>query len=173
MACLDMYNSDHHKSLHRRAPASPRISFSSDFVDIQQSLKHQERSAAAPAPVSSSSDFEFSVSNYSMMSADELFFEGRLLPFKDSHRTATTLREELLVEEEEEDDDVSNQRPSTGRWKGFLGLKKSHNASKKGGRNDGSSGSRNGEDGKRAFGWSPSSGTRANSSEVQNEEGSN
>ncbi|KAG7011196.1 hypothetical protein SDJN02_27994, partial [Cucurbita argyrosperma subsp. argyrosperma] len=73
MACLDMYNSDH-KSLHHRAPASPRISFSSDFVDIQQSLKRQEqRSCAAPGPVSSS-DFEFSVSNYSMMTADELFF---------------------------------------------------------------------------------------------------
>ncbi|KGN62010.1 uncharacterized protein LOC101205218 [Cucumis sativus] len=175
MACLDMYNSDH-KSLHRRAPAtSPRISFSSDFVDIQQSLKYQEQRSAAP-PVSSSSDFEFSVSNYNMMTADELFFEGRLLPYKDSNRTATTLREELLVEEEEgedEDDNDASQRPtSRGRWKGFLGLKKSHNnASKKGCRNDGSSSSRDVSSGKRPFGWSSSSSsTRANSShQVQNE----
>ncbi|KAG6571431.1 uncharacterized protein LOC111456619 [Cucurbita moschata] len=162
MACLDMYNSDH-KSLHHRAPASPRISFSSDFVDIQQSLKRQEqRSCAAPGPVSSS-DFEFSVSNYSMMTADELFFEGRLLPFKDSHRAATTLRDELLVEEEEEEDEEENdvsQRPSRGSWKGFLGLKKSQNASKK------ASG------GKRSLGWSPSPSTTANSSQVQNEGGS-
>lgn len=173
MACLDMYNSDH-KSLHRRAPAtSPRISFSSDFVDIQQSLKYQEQRSAAP-PVSSSSDFEFSVSNYNMMTADELFFEGRLLPYKDSNRTVTTLREELLVEEEEGDDEDDNddasQRPTSrpGRWKGFLGLKKSHNnnASKKGCRNDGSSGSRDVSGGKRPFGWSSSSSsTRANSSQ--------
>ncbi|XP_038902682.1 uncharacterized protein LOC120089319 [Benincasa hispida] len=181
MACLDMYNNSDHKSLHRRAPASsPRISFSSDFVDIQQSLKHQEqRSAAAPAPVSSSSDFEFSVSNYNMMTADELFFEGRLLPYKDTNRTATTLRDELLIEEEEGDEDDDNdalQRPtSRGRWKGFLGLKKSqNNASKKGCRNDGSSGSRDVGGGKRSFGWSSSSpSTRANSShQVQNAGGS-
>lgn len=180
MACLDMYNSDH-KPLHRRAPASsPRISFSSDFIDIQQSLKHQEqRSGAAPPPVSSSSDFEFSVSNYSMMPADELFFEGRLLPYKDSNRAANTLRDELLVEEEEEDDeenendnDDASQRPSSrGRWKGFLGLKKSHNnGSKKGCRNDGSSGSREVGNGKRPFGWSSSSpSSRANSSHQVNQ----
>ena len=48
-------------------------------------------------------DFEFSVSKYSVVSVDELFFKGRLLPFKDKHgssssqmqRTTTTLREEL------------------------------------------------------------------------------
>ncbi|KAE8672606.1 hypothetical protein F3Y22_tig00111837pilonHSYRG00714 [Hibiscus syriacus] len=34
----------------------------------------QERNSREAPPVSS--DFEFSVSNYSMMSADELFFKG-------------------------------------------------------------------------------------------------
>ncbi|XP_062102045.1 uncharacterized protein LOC133810465 [Humulus lupulus] len=144
MACLDMYNSDHkghhhhhHLLHHNYAPVSPRISFSNDFADsqhvIRQELRAASRSEEAP-PVSS--DFEFSVTNHSMMSgADELFFKGRLLPFKEtttsssSQRTTTTLRDELLAGDE---DDVT-LRPSKGtgstRWKSFLGLKKAHNGS--------------------------------------------
>ncbi|KAK6258514.1 hypothetical protein QQP08_000966 [Theobroma cacao] len=134
MACLDMYNSEH-KGHHHCAPMSPRISFSNDFVETQQILK-QERSARE-APVSS--DFEFSVTNYSMMSADELFFKGKLLPFKDncSNQMQRTLREELLVED---DDDNVTLRPPKGstRWKGFLGLKRTHIGSKKAGKSEGS-----------------------------------
>jgi hypothetical protein len=111
---------------------SPRISFSNDFVDIQQAATRQERSSRdAPA----SSDFEFSVTNYSMMSgADELFFKGRLLPFKDNYNNqmqrTTTLRDELLVDD---DDKHVSMRPPKGstRWKGLLGLKKTHIGSKK------------------------------------------
>lgn len=171
-----MYNSDYNSGHYRRAPASPRISFSSDFVDIQQSLRQQEqqqqqRSASATA-AASSSDFEFSVSNYSMMPADELLFQGRLLPFKDSHKGSTTLRDELLLEHDEENDDVSPLPSRPGRWKGFLGLKKSHNnnnASKNPCRNHGSSTSTRDivADGKRPFGWSSSTGTRANSYQVK------
>ncbi|KAJ7952866.1 SKI/DACH domain-containing protein 1 [Quillaja saponaria] len=131
MACLDMYNSEHKG--HHCAPMSPRISFSNDFVDTQLVIKPERSSREAPV----SSDFEFCVSNYSMMSADELFFKGRLLPFKDNcnnqmQRTTTTLREELLAGDEDEDKDFS-QRPPKGstRWKGLLGLKRSHIGSKK------------------------------------------
>lgn len=129
MALLDMYNSEHNKG-HHCAPMSPRISFSNDFVDIQQASKQERSFRDAPA----SSDFEFSVTNYSMMSADELFFKGRLLPFKDNYNNqmqrTTTLRDELLVGDD--DDDVS-RRPPKGptRWKGLLGLKKPHIGSKK------------------------------------------
>lgn len=82
------------------------------------------------APVSS--DFEFSVTNYSMMSADELFSQGRLLPLKESSNNQfqkTTLRDELMVED---DRDFSLRPPkSSTKWKGFLGLKKSHIGSRK------------------------------------------
>ncbi|KAJ1395587.1 hypothetical protein SESBI_33275 [Sesbania bispinosa] len=149
MACLDMYNSEHkghhhHHHHHLCAPVSPRISFSNDFVDTQQATK-QERSTRSDAPAVSS-DFEFSVTNYSMMSADELFFKGRLLPFKDNcnnmqvQRPITTLREELLVDDDEYQD--FSLRPPKGtstRWKGFLGLRKSHIGSKKVDKNEGSS----------------------------------
>ncbi|XP_019182816.1 PREDICTED: uncharacterized protein LOC109177803 [Ipomoea nil] len=142
-----MYNnhssSDHNKPLGAAPPImSPRISFSNDFVEssnggaaahhhYQQLIKNYR-----DAPVSS--DFEFCVSNYSAMtmSADELFSKGRLLPYKETgaaaaapnHHKTTTLKDELLVE----DDDVSLKPPkSPTRWKGLLGLRKSHIGSKK------------------------------------------
>ncbi|KAE8686019.1 B3 domain-containing protein [Hibiscus syriacus] len=125
-----MYNDSEHKSRRRRhhhhcAPMSPRISFSNDFVETQQIMQQERSSREAPV----SSDFEFSVSNYSMMSADELFFKGKLLPFKDNggNQMQRTLREELLVGD---DDDNVTLRPPKGststRWKGFLSLKRNH-----------------------------------------------
>ncbi|XP_028760488.1 uncharacterized protein LOC114737335 [Neltuma alba] len=141
MACLEMYNSEHkgHHHLHC-PPISPRISFSNDFVDSQHaSIIHQERSSR-DAPVSS--DFEFSVSSYSMMSADELFSKGRILPFKDTQmqRTTTTLREELLVDDDDEYEHFSLRPPKgpSTSWKGFLGLRKSHIGSKKADKSEGS-----------------------------------
>ncbi|KAI5319340.1 hypothetical protein L3X38_039048 [Prunus dulcis] len=149
MACLDMYNSEHkgHGGHHPFAPMSPRISFSNDFADAQHAIKHERSSREAPV----SSDFEFSVTNYSMMSADELFCKGRLLPFKDScsssssskqmQRSTTTLRDELL-HGEDHDDEVSSRPPkgssSSTRWKGLLGRKRAHIGSKKAHKNDGS-----------------------------------
>ncbi|GAB4848964.1 hypothetical protein Ancab_003778 [Ancistrocladus abbreviatus] len=155
MACLDMYNSEHKAPSGSSrgggdgAPMSPRISFSNDFVDphSQGSFIKQER-ANREAPVST--DFEFSVTNYSMMSADELFFKGRLLPLKDScsnnnnqmqrTNTITTLREELLVDDDEDDDYGFSRKPPKGsstRWKGFMGLRKPHIGSRKLEKNDG------------------------------------
>ncbi|KAF4401895.1 hypothetical protein CsatB_024345 [Cannabis sativa] len=139
MACLEMYNSDHkahhhHHLLHHHnypPPVSPRISFSNDFADSHQ-LINQHHLRPTPPP---SSDFEFSVTDHSMMSgADELFFKGRLLPFKQttpssSHRPTTTLRDELLAGDEDRDVTLRPSKGSTGstRWKSFLGLKKAHN----------------------------------------------
>lgn len=139
MACLEMYNQNpEHKGVGAGAPPmSPRISFSNDFVESSRSHSHQQiRAAYRDAPVSS--DFEFSVSNYSMMSADELFFKGRLLPLKEScssssnFQKTTTLRDELQNEEEDESENISLRPPKNPtRWRGFLGLRKSHIGSKK------------------------------------------
>ena len=150
MACLDMYNNSehkrddnhhHHHHNHQIAPMSPRISFSNDFVDVQQAMKQQEQRASRSDAPAVSSDFEFSVTNYSMMSADELFFKGRLLSYKDNcnnqmmqqRATTTTLKEELLTNDDECDQGFSLKPPkaSSTRWKGLLGLRKTHIGSKK------------------------------------------
>ncbi|KAK6116244.1 hypothetical protein DH2020_050040 [Rehmannia glutinosa] len=151
MACLEMYNQKNpeHKSAGA-PPMSPRISFSNDFVETSHSnsisnsshsnskqLRANNNNAYRDAPVSS--DFEFSVSNYSMMSADELFFKGRLLPLKEScgassnfQKTTTTLRDELLQNNDGNEDSFSLRPPKNPtRWRGFLGLRKSHIGSKK------------------------------------------
>ncbi|KAF8405046.1 hypothetical protein HHK36_009943 [Tetracentron sinense] len=133
MACLDMFNTDH-QGLY--TPMSPRISFSNGFLDTQQTIKH-ERSSRSEAPVSS--DFEFSVTNNTMITADELFSKGRLLPFKDNctnQLQKMTLRDELLIDE---DDDNVSPRPPKGsiRWKGLLGLKRNHIVSRKADKSDG------------------------------------
>lgn len=134
MACLDMYNSEHKGHC---PPMSPRISFSNDLVDSQQIIKQERSSREAPV----STDFEFSVSNYSMMSADELFFKGRLLPFKDngSNQMQRTIRDELLADDDE--NEVSPRPPKgSTRWKGLLGLKRSHAGSRKVDKSEGSVG---------------------------------
>lgn len=148
MACLEMYNNSSlppHSHPHSQAsspsppPLSPRISFSNDFVESHNS--HHFSRSEAPASL----DFEFSVSNSNMLtSADELFSKGKLLPFKDGNGSGSgncnsqmqrTLRDQLLVN----DDDIFSLKPpkagssssSSNRWKGFLGLRKSHIGSKK------------------------------------------
>lgn len=141
-----MYNSDYN-GVGGGAPMSPRISFSNDFVEAhsQGNIIRQER-CNRDTPIST--DFEFSVSGYSMMTADELFSKGRLLPLKQragsSNATAngstTTLRDELLVEDDGNDSGRGFAlKPPKGanRWKSFLGLRKSHIGSKKQEKNDG------------------------------------
>ncbi|KZV47524.1 hypothetical protein F511_14596 [Dorcoceras hygrometricum] len=135
MACLEMYNQNsEHKSLGA-PPMSPRISFSIDFVEpSSHSHSHSARDPYRDAPVSS--DFAFSVSNYSMMTADELFSKGRILPYKDGGNAsqflkATTLRDELQINEEEDGDFSSRPPKNPTRWRGFLGLRKPHIGSRK------------------------------------------
>ncbi|KAF5180467.1 membrane-associated kinase regulator-like protein [Thalictrum thalictroides] len=116
MACLDMFNTDHQGLC---TPMSPRISFSNDFIDTNTHADHLNSREILTPPLASSEQFEFSVSKYTMMPADELFFKGTLLPFK-----KTTLRDELLVDEE----DVSVRPPKVPtKWKEFWGLKKTSN----------------------------------------------
>uniref|UniRef100_A0A7N0UKU8 Uncharacterized protein n=1 Tax=Kalanchoe fedtschenkoi TaxID=63787 RepID=A0A7N0UKU8_KALFE len=113
----------HNPEQHKAVLMSPRISFSNDFVESQQ-LRREQIQAAPPV----SSDFEFSVASDSMMSADELFCKGQLLPFK--QKAATTLRDELLHDDEDEDDGITtacSSRPPKGsstKWKGILGFNK-------------------------------------------------
>lgn len=114
----------------------PRISFSNDFADTAElsSVKHENIYREAPV----SSDFEFSVKNYTMTSADDIIFEGMLLPLK-ANSKKTTLKEELLVDDDDNKYEHMFSRPpkSLGRWKERLGLKKAHIVSKKFNKNDG------------------------------------
>ncbi|KAL6572940.1 hypothetical protein OROHE_002416 [Orobanche hederae] len=109
-------------------PMSPRISFSNDHH------QHQVRAAAAYREAPVSSDFQFPVRKHSMMSADELFSKGRLLPSKESccssssnsqkTTNTTTLRDELPNENE---GSFSIMRPPSNKnptsWRGLLGIR--------------------------------------------------
>ncbi|KAF6139083.1 hypothetical protein GIB67_010809 [Kingdonia uniflora] len=91
---------------------------------------HKHERNTSPA-VSSSSDFEFSVTNHNMMAADELFSRGKLLPFKDNCNNnrfqKMTLRDELLIEDN--DNAASSRPPKSNSWKERLGLKRSNKGS--------------------------------------------
>ncbi|CAA0840949.1 Unknown protein [Striga hermonthica] len=125
-------NHAEHKPGGAPPAASPRISFSNDFIEAGGSRVGAYRDA----PVS---DFEFSVGGYSMMTADELFFKGRLLPLKEGSAANTaagrTLRDELENGGDEEGDGGGgfSLRPpkNPAKWRGFWGLRKSNIGSKK------------------------------------------
>ncbi|KAL8528673.1 hypothetical protein ACS0TY_006210 [Phlomoides rotata] len=102
------------KKADEKAPMmSPRISFSNDFAESS----HNNKGAYTDAPVSS--DFEFSVNNYSMMSADELFSKGKILPLKPK---TTTLRDELRSQVDEFSSSKPPKNPT--RLRAFLGLRR-------------------------------------------------
>ncbi|CAL9092037.1 unnamed protein product [Musa acuminata var. zebrina] len=119
-------------------PISPRISFSCDFVV-------ERPTARVPGPPPDP-NFEFAVGSHPMIAADQLFFEGRLLPLKDncpsgSRRSVTTLRDELRTAGE--GGGQQRERPSKGpiKWKELLGLKKPRgSAAKKIDKSEGPSG---------------------------------
>ncbi|XP_044470446.1 uncharacterized protein LOC123207124 [Mangifera indica] len=162
-----MYNSEHKGHC---SPMSPRISFSNDFAESQYMMKQERSTREAPV----SSDFEFSVTNDSMMSADELFFKGKLLPFKDNcnNQMHRTLREELRAEED--DDSQVSLKPPKGystRWKGFLGLRRTHIGSKKAEKSDGAIGKAD-ESKKSIFAHEDAHVTTNTSKELPNEGGS-
>ncbi|KAM1002809.1 hypothetical protein ACFX2I_003216 [Malus domestica] len=114
----------------------PRISFSNDFADTQQAIKHESSYREAPV----SSDFEFSVDNFGMISADEIIFKGTLLPLKDNSANnqlgnkTTTLRDELLADDEDYGDLLPRATNSLNRWKERLGLKRAQIVQKNGDR---------------------------------------
>ncbi|ESQ53682.1 hypothetical protein EUTSA_v10027139mg [Eutrema salsugineum] len=98
--------------------AEPRISFSSGFAATKnEMIKYKE------ASVSSDDDFEFGVKNFSMITADEIFFDGMILPLKEETNTTkrmSTLREELS--EGDDDSPRSKSKGSSGWWRERLGL---------------------------------------------------
>jgi hypothetical protein len=122
MPCTNMFNTEQQQSLWTSSSMDPRISFSNDFADIQQPTKHENIYREAPV----SSEFEFCAENYAMISADEVFFQGMLLPVKNGCSTnqqrKMTLRDELLSV----DDDYEEvfPRKNSSRWRERLGLKK-------------------------------------------------
>ncbi|CAA2934612.1 Hypothetical predicted protein [Olea europaea subsp. europaea] len=128
MACLNLVKNEQQQGLY-----NPRISFSNDFADPQPVMKQGNSYREAPV----SSDFEFSISNNTMISADELFSKGKLLPLKENCTKTTTLRDELLVGDD--DDDYENASPrlakGTSLWRERLGLKRSPIVPKKADKN--------------------------------------
>ncbi|KAL7590802.1 uncharacterized protein LOC111895685 [Lactuca sativa] len=108
MACLNMQlNNDQQQG----GFLGPRISFSNDFCDTQQTATNTKHTTSyREAPVTS--DFEFSVPCLSSNSADELFFKAKVLPLKEK---VVTLRDELLSANDD-DDDIFLPK-SSGWWK--------------------------------------------------------
>ncbi|KAJ8766468.1 hypothetical protein K2173_022527 [Erythroxylum novogranatense] len=134
-------------------PSSPRISFSSEFLDENfisstpnpQAEKDEENMDRDKAR---NPEFEFlssNMSSHNMLTADELFFEGKLLPFWQMQYSEKLSRisiktkeskgreEEGLAEVNKEEtrvswlvDDEQSPRPPTCTvlWKELLNLKK-------------------------------------------------
>ncbi|XP_068660035.1 uncharacterized protein [Aristolochia californica] len=128
------------------AASAPRISFSGDFINGQIVISKE----SSKPPVACSPDFEFLAgdSEISMLPADELFFEGRVLPFwraqcaEKLSNINITLKQTAQREEEEKpkggvnwfvDEDPSPRPPKcTVLWKELLKLKKQHSAATEG-----------------------------------------
>ncbi|XP_059649662.1 uncharacterized protein LOC132295386 [Cornus florida] len=128
--------------------SSPRISFSTDFFDeedfISIKLSSQTEREHEKAPEKTcNNEFEFVCSNFTsqtaIRTADELFSQGKLLPFRQTQHSEkpnkTSLKmggvEEKEVKKEESkvswfmDDDPSPRPPKcTVLWKELLRLKK-------------------------------------------------
>ncbi|KAK6136897.1 hypothetical protein DH2020_029342 [Rehmannia glutinosa] len=117
MACLNMFNNEQHYNT-----MGPRISFSNDFADSQQPIKLENSYREAPV----SSEFEFFVPNNTMISADQLFFKGKMVPLRENCAKTTTLRDELLNGGDDYEDVSPRLAKGTSRWKEMLGLKRSH-----------------------------------------------
>ncbi|XP_059632535.1 uncharacterized protein LOC132275144 [Cornus florida] len=130
--------------------ASPRISFSADFLDDKNFISispdsRTKKDRETERERTRNADFEFlssSLTSQTMITADELFFEGKLLPFweiqhseKLNNINLKTEHAENGVEEEEVkegskvswfmDEDPSPRPPKcTVLWKELLRLKK-------------------------------------------------
>ncbi|KAG5223017.1 hypothetical protein OIU76_014025 [Salix suchowensis] len=127
-------------------PSSPRISFSADFLDDKNFISispspQAEKDKETEREKSRNAEFEFlssKMSSQAMLTADELFYEGRLLPFwqmqhseklnKISLKSKKAEEEEVIKEEPRiwfVDDDPSPRPPKcTVLWKELLRLKK-------------------------------------------------
>lgn len=129
--------------------SSPRISFSAEFLDEKNFISISpnsllvEKGEGMEIEKARNGDFEFLSSNASshpMLTADELFFEGKLLPFWQMQHSEKLNKISLKAKDEEEeevnkeestrvnwfvDDDPSPRPPKcTVLWKELLRLKK-------------------------------------------------
>ncbi|XVE49182.1 hypothetical protein DITRI_Ditri01bG0061800 [Diplodiscus trichospermus] len=132
-----MFNSEQQQQGLFTSTMDPRISFSNDFADPHQGIKYESNYREAPVSLD---NFEFSVKNYAMIPADEIFFKGTLLPLKgnngaDQQGRKLTLRDTLLVDDDD-DDSFPRLQKGSGWWKERLGLKRTNLVSKKGDRID-------------------------------------
>ncbi|XWS09007.1 hypothetical protein CRYUN_Cryun40dG0048600 [Craigia yunnanensis] len=113
--------------------SSPRISFSADFIDennfiyinphSQNQEKEQEKDQMEIKDRDKArvADFEFlssNVSSHAMLTADELFFEGKLLPFWQTQHSKKLNKISLKTKdaEEEEEEEVINKEESRVSW---------------------------------------------------------
>lgn len=127
--------------------SSPRISFSAEFLDDKNFISispspQAEKDKETERERARNAEFEFlssKMSSQTMLTADELFYEGRLLPFwqmqhseklnKVSLKTKNAEEEGEVIKEEPRvwfvDDDPSPRPPKcTVLWKELLRLKK-------------------------------------------------
>ncbi|XP_061976790.1 uncharacterized protein LOC133697963 [Populus nigra] len=130
-------------------PSSPRISFSADFLHDKNFIPispnpQAEKDGEAEREKARNAEFEFlssKMSSQTMLTADELFFEGRLLPFWQMQHSEKLNKISLKTKEAEEgegeemskeeprvwfvDEDPSPRPPKcTVLWKELLRLKK-------------------------------------------------
>ncbi|XP_044487205.1 uncharacterized protein LOC123212199 [Mangifera indica] len=125
----------------------PRISFSAEFLDENSFISispHSETSEKDQEKPRINAEFEFLSNNngssHTMLTADELFFEGKLLPFWQTHHSEQLNKISLKPKDAEKevnkeaaenraswlvDDDPSPRPPKcTVLWKELLRLKK-------------------------------------------------
>lgn len=109
------------------APSSPRISFSAEFLDESNFISispnsEDERDQEKQRERARNAEFEFLSSNVSsntMITADELFFEGKLLPFWQMQHLEKLSKISLKAkdgEEEEEEEEEVNKEESRVNW---------------------------------------------------------
>ncbi|RDX75412.1 hypothetical protein CR513_44700, partial [Mucuna pruriens] len=105
------------------APSSPRISFSAEFLDennfisISPSAEYERDQEKERERARNAAEFEFLSNNASnnntVLTADELFFEGKLLPFWQMQHLEKLNKISLKSEEEEEEVAASNKEDSS------------------------------------------------------------
>ncbi|KAK1387778.1 Chromatin remodeling 8 [Heracleum sosnowskyi] len=97
--------------------SSPRISFSSDFLDETNFIPSIKTSQEQEKPREKTFEF-LSSNNHAMLPADELFFEGKLLPYWQMHHEIKkiTLRSEEGPKAKSKVEDLNLSKESRGSW---------------------------------------------------------
>ncbi|KAJ4722419.1 Glutamate-1-semialdehyde 2,1-aminomutase [Melia azedarach] len=110
-------------------PTSPRISFSADFLDETNFISitpqsHRQEGRDQEKEKGRNPDFEFlsnNVSSQNMLTADELFFEGKLLPFWQIQHSEKLNKINLKPKDgEDEEEEVINKEATETRVNWFV-----------------------------------------------------